>query len=1015
MTDNKNTFRLTDDDRFTALFEQSPLSIQILSPDGYTLRVNKAWERLWGTTLEHIRDYNLLEDQQLVENGVMSYIKRGFAGETVQTPPILYDPDKTVPNLSKSAEPKRWTKAVVYPLRDKKGVVEEIMLIHEDITLQTNIKEESGRLSRQIENQRKSLQELVSQVPGVVWEAWGEPDEKDQRINFVSDHVEEMLGYSIDEWLSKPNFWLEIVHEEDKAAAASKAMEIFTGSKSNASSFRWIAKDGSTRWVEARSTVIRDENGTPIGLRGVTTDITDRKKKEESEKFLYEASAMLASSLDYETTLQTIAQLAVPHFADWCAIDILNDDDRLERLAIAHFDAEKVEWARKINAKYPAKASATRGTYQVARTGEPEFYPSITDEMLIESAHNEEHLEMMRQIGFRSAMIVPLKTRENILGVITFVNSDSESHSAEDLKIAEDLANRAALAVDNAQLFRAEQTTRKAAERNSELLKRLQSVSTALSQALTPKEVSDAVITQGINSCGAYAGMIVILNEKTNEIELVSAQGYRQSMIDQWKKFHISRNVPLADSIRNKTPIFIESFESYVERYPVLGPLADSSKSKAMLSFPLIVEGRTIGALGLSFLTRRVFNDDDRAFLQSLAQQCALALERAHSYESERRLRDEAEAANRLKDEFLATVSHELRTPLNAIVGWASLLKSKRLNSEVAEQAIETIERNAKSQAQIVEDLLDVSRIITGKLNLNLETIILDESVLNAVDGLSLAAQAKDIAIKTKFEAAGIKVQADRERLQQILWNLLSNAIKFTQPNGAVTIKLTSSESTAKISVIDNGIGIKPEFLPFVFDRFRQADGTTTRNHSGLGLGLSIVRYLVEMQDGTIQAESEGENKGSIFTVSFPLRSDINELNLSSNPESVGNGALLANLRVLIVDDDPDSLALLKILIEDKGGEAKTVKSAAEVLSVIGEFQPDILISDIGMPDEDGYALIKKLRLTETGAQIPAIALTAYTRETDRQQALRSGFQAHLTKPVDFNELLSAITRLLRN
>jgi len=1017
VADKENKLQLTNDDRFTALFEQSPLSIQVFSPDGRTIRVNKAWEKLWGVTLDQIPEYNILEDQQLVEKGVMPFIKRGFEGEIVQTPSLLYDPEETIPDKTRNEEPKRWTKAIIYPLKDNEGRVQEVVLIHEDITLRKNIEEESARLTKQIENQRKALQELVSNVPGVVWEAWGEPDEKNQRINFVSDYVEEMLGYSVEEWLSIPNFWLEIVHEEDKKQAAADASKKFVSLKGGSSRFRWVAKDGTALWVEARSTVITDEAGNPVGMRGVTMDVTERKKKEESERFLYEASSALASSLDYETTLRTVALLSVPHFADWCAVDVLDENGSLNRLAVAHIDPDKILWAEEINAKYPADQNAPHGLYNVLRTGQSEFYPEIPDEMLALGAKDEEHLNLMRQIGFRSVMLVPLKTRENILGVITFVNSDSKNHTAEDLALAEDLANRAALAIDNARLFRAEQNTRKAAERTSDLLKRLQSVSTSLSHALTPKEVAKAVIAQGINSSGAYAGVVLLFDEKSGELKIVETAGFPKEVSDNWQKFNIDQKVPIVDSIRRRAPVFIESVDLYQNEYPLLGPLVSVTGSKSLAAIPLIAEGKTIGALGLSFKTQQNFNEDDRAFLQALAQQCAQALERARLYENERRLRSEAEAANRIKDEFLATVSHELRTPLNAIVGWSSLLKTKRLEPEMAEQAIETIERNAKSQAQIIEDLLDVSRIITGKIKLDISLINLDSVISAAVEGLRPSADAKGITISTTIDYEAAYVHADPERLQQILWNLLSNAVKFTSKNGRIEVKLERVESFAQISVTDNGIGINPEFLPFVFDRFRQADGTTTRMHSGLGLGLSIVRYLVEMHGGTVQAKSEGLNKGAAFIVSLPIASVINYKTAQENQNEfpAENNNSLKGLRVLVVDDERDSLFLLKTIIENYGGAAKAAKSVAEALEVFGEFDPHILVSDIGMPEEDGYSLIQKLRSLPIQSDIPAIALTAYAGENDRKRALESGFQVHIAKPVDFSELIAAIEELNNN
>jgi PAS domain S-box-containing protein len=1007
---------LTEIDRFSAIFEQSPLSIQIFSPDGKTIRVNKAWEKLWGVRAEQILGYNILEDRQLVERGIMPFIESAFAGESVHIPPIFYDPEETIPDLSKNKEPQKWTKAVMYPLKDADGTIREIVLIHEDITELKKIEQETRHLTAQIETQRKYLQDLVSNVPGVVWEAWGEPDEKSQRINFVSDYVEKMLGYSVEEWLSTPNFWLTIVYDEDKEKAASESLAIFKSGAQGINRFRWVAKDGRVLWVEAQTTVICDEQGNPVGMRGVTMDITGRKQKEQAERFLFEAGTALSSSLDYETTLATVAHLAVPHFADWCAVDMLGGDGLAHRLAVAHIDPEKIVWAEEIYQKYPPDPNLPHGLYNVIRTGESEFYPEISDELLVEGAVDEEHLRLMREIGFRSAMLVPLKVRDKVLGVITFVNTDLRHHTEADLQLAKDLAGRAALAVDNARLFRAEQLTREAAEKTSDFLRRLQSISISLSQTLIPKEAATVVIEQGINSLGASAGVVVLVTERKDELEIAAALGYPAEIIEKWRHFDLNQNLPINNSIREKMPVFIESFEKYKELYPHLASSQSYTGNQALTSVPLIIEGKTLGALGFSFASSRNFSEDDRAFLYSLAQQCVQALERTRLYENEQNLRSEAETASRIKDEFLATVSHELRTPLNAIVGWSSMLAGNQLDPKAAVKAVETIERNAKSQSQIIEDLLDVSRIITGKIHLENSVVDIASIVSAAIDSVRPAMQAKGISITTGIEPGDAHILGDTERLKQILWNLLSNAAKFTPKGGTVGVRLERIESSAQITVTDSGQGIEPEFLPFVFDRFRQADGTTTRKHSGLGLGLSIVRYLVEMHGGSVRAESEGAGKGAVFILRFPIASvkkNANEENAA--PDADGkDGNLLKGLRILVVDDEKDSLALLKAITENAGALVKAVSSSAEAVEAAADFKPDVLISDIGMPVEDGYTLIKKIRqMTEPEiAAVPAIALTAYARQEDRERALSSGFQMHIAKPVGYMELIEAIKKV---
>jgi signal transduction histidine kinase/ActR/RegA family two-component response regulator len=397
----------------------------------------------------------------------------------------------------------------------------------------------------------------------------------------------------------------------------------------------------------------------------------------------------------------------------------------------------------------------------------------------------------------------------------------------------------------------------------------------------------------------------------------------------------------------------------------------------------------------------------------------------------EQAARKEAEQANRLKDEFLATVSHELRTPLNAIAGWLHIFRMGAADANSLTQGLDTIERNVIAQTQIVEDILDVSRIITGKLSLDVKPVTLIPIIEAALDAVRLAASAKNIDIQLNLDPQTGSIAGDQNRIQQIVWNLLANAIKFTPQGGTVSIELNQPESQAEIVVTDNGKGITPDFLPHVFERFRQADSTTTRQHSGLGLGLAIVRHLVEIHGGTVQASSAGVGKGATFTVRLPVlvnqaaepdtarvethppqpeeTLDLPRKNLK-NPEA----SKFDGMRVLIVDDDIDSLEMLQILLTQFGADVKVSESTRAALSVLDGWLPDVLISDIGMPNEDGYSLIRQIRSrdSERGGQIPAIALTGYTRLEDRQRLLAAGYQVPLAKPVDLDELVTTITTL---
>ncbi|NEQ21934.1 MAG: PAS domain S-box protein [Microcoleus sp. SIO2G3] len=418
-----------------------------------------------------------------------------------------------------------------------------------------------------------------------------------------------------------------------------------------------------------------------------------------------------------------------------------------------------------------------------------------------------------------------------------------------------------------------------------------------------------------------------------------------------------------------------------------------------------------------------------RGFMIDITERKRVEAEREQLLASEQAARSEAESANRMKDEFLATLSHELRTPLNAMLGWTQLLRTRKFNEATAARALETIDRNTKSLAALIEDVLDVSRIIRGKLHLNTRPVELVCVIEAAIDTVRPAAQAKDIRIESRLDSSIAPILGDGNRLQQVVWNLLSNAIKFTPKGGRVEVQLSivsgqlawTTDKYVQIQVSDTGKGIAPEFLPHVFDRFRQENSSTTRAYGGLGLGLAIVRHLVELHGGTVRADSLGEGQGATFSVQLPLVSSLTE---GSNPlpldlpveDSVPFDNLpdLTGLRVLVVDDEADARELLASILAQYGVEVTTVATAGEVLEALPRLKPSVLVSDIGMPGEDGYALIQKIRAldAEQGGQIPAVALTAYARTEDRIRALASGFQLHMPKPVNPEELVAVVANL---
>jgi PAS domain S-box-containing protein len=569
-----------------------------------------------------------------------------------------------------------------------------------------------------------------------------------------------------------------------------------------------------------------------------------RRQREAAEaarrhaSFLADAAAMLSRSLDYEQTLSGVARLAVPEIADWCAVDILDRAGHLQRLAVAHMDPAKVEFARLLEERYPSDPDAPGGVHHVIRTGTAVMMSAIPADAIAAAAKDDEHRRILAELMLTSYMCVPLLSRGGTVGAMTFVFAESGRHYMEaDLAFAQQLAARAALAIDN-------------------------------------------------------------------------AAAYRQ-----------------------------------------------------------------------------------------------------------------AHEANRLKDEFLATLSHELRTPLNAVLGYAQMLRMGVLKGDRHSKAIAVLTRNAESLRQIIDDVLDVSRITSGKLRLNVRPVSLGEVIKDAVATVQPAADAKGVSLEIRTADNVPAVSGDPDRLQQVVWNVLSNAVKFTPRNGHVDVRLEHVDALVEVIVTDDGQGIDPGFLPHIFERFRQADSRFVREHGGLGLGLAIARELVELHGGTLSASSDGPGRGATFTVRVPAISPAAEFAQETGRrsfqiaprEEMVLSQQLGGIRVLAVDDEDDALGLLRVVLESAGADVTTAGSGQRALELLQNDPFDAMIADIGMPEMDGLELIRRVRqLQVPGGAVPAAALTAYARSEDRGAVLAGGFQLHLSKPVNPTDLVEAIKTLIQ-
>ncbi|WP_052334341.1 PAS domain S-box protein [Kamptonema formosum] len=920
----------------------------------------------------------------------------------------------------------------VVPELDSDGAIQYGLIVSRDIT-------EIKRAQEEIRREKDFSERLInSSFDGIL------AFDRECRYTVWNRAMERLTGMSKASVLGKCAF--EVFPFLKEIGEDKYFFEVLQGKHANAA--REISSDrpynipetGRQGFFEAYYSPLHSDSGEIVGGLGIIREISQRKKAEEeraqlireqairsaaekSERrfaFIAEASRVLASSLDYETTLLSLAQLVVPEIADWCAVYVV-ESGGLCQVAVAGTGTGSGCEDRHGGQRHPAGAAGS-GVAFVVSTGTSELHSSIPDWLLQQVARDAEHLRELQELQLKSAMVVPVAARGETLGAIAFVAAQSgRQYEKADLVLAEELACRAGLAIDSARAHRQAQEARELAERAAHRVARLQEITSALSEALTAAQVAEVAVSQGVAALGACAGSMALLAEGESALEVVRAVGYPQEILDSWRRFCVSSPVPLAEAVRTGEPVFLESLEVLSARYPHLAPLPTVTGYRAFASIPLLVKGCPVGAIGLSFSESREFSSEERALALALGQQCAGAIVRARLYEAERAARAEAEAANRMKDEFLAVLSHELRSPLNPMLGWVQMLLARKLSEEKTRAALQTIERNVRLQTQLIDDLLDVSRIVRGKLKLNPRFVELAGSIEAALNVVRQAAEAKGIQIETELAHRAGVVWADPDRLQQVVWNLLSNAIKFTPSGGRVTVRLEAAGDCVQLQVSDTGMGISESFLPFVFDRFRQADSSTTRSYGGLGLGLAIVRHLVELHGGTVSAASPGLGQGATFAVRLPVA----DWGVGRRASGVGDempvplesaipAAPLSGLRILVVDDEADTREFLHAALENGGGAVQAVASAVLALESIAQSPPDVLVSDIAMPGEDGYWLLRKVRALESqgGRHIPAVALTAYARESDVRDALAAGFELHLPKPVDPAQVIAAISKL---
>jgi signal transduction histidine kinase len=635
--------------------------------------------------------------------------------------------------------------------------------------------------------------------------------------------------------------------------------------------------------------------------------------------------------------------------------------------------------------------------------------------------------------GFETASIIRQRSNSSHTPIIFITAFGDEMHAARGYSLGavdyilapvvpDVLRTKVAVFVD---LFNKTRQTQQQAEslrRRAAQLQKLAAASLAINSGQALENMLRTITDTARDIVGAHQAITLYLADGAaagREGKTVAVGSFSDKYV-QWRQRALSLDIiatTLVAQSRSATRLTQSDLHDHpdweivckADLPPVVG---------GMLAAPLT--GRDGANLGVVYLSERFdgenFSHDDEAVLVQLAQMGSIAIENT-IYAKERE-------ANRLKDEFLATLSHELRTPLNAILGWTQLLQMEKLDGEVA-HAVDVIDRNARAQTRLIEDLLDVSRITTGKLRLSLKRSALGPVIRAALDAARPAAEARQIRLEVSLEDEQVPMMIDTDRIQQVVWNLLSNAVKFTPKGGSVSVHLcraatsgassngASGEASMTLRVSDTGKGIDPKFLPFIFDRFRQADSSSTRHQGGLGIGLTIVRHIVEQHGGRVGAASEGLGRGTVVTVELPA-APVSDMLIVPQETPIGpDSPSLTGVRILVVDDDADTMEVIAALLHHAGAEITTAASAGEALQAMDRSCPDLLLSDIAMPDQDGFALIQQVRQRSgaAGGAVPAIALTAYARAEDRARALSAGFDAHITKPVVPSELLNRVSQ----
>jgi PAS domain S-box-containing protein len=849
----------------------------------------------------------------------------------------------------------------VSPIQDEAGNIIGASKIARDITERVRteevLRENQMMLALAMQSSRMGAWERDVATGVVIW----------------SEELEDIFGLEKGGFEQTMEAYNRLVYEDDREQVQEEVARAIEQRRAYSIEFRFYHADGGIRWMEGRGQAVYSDKGEPVRLYGIGIDITERKKAEEK---LRESEEMLQSLAD-----------SVPQFV-WMA----EPDGRrfwynqrwYDYTGKTFDDMKGLGWQ---SVHHPEHLPDTLKNWQHSiATGEP----------------FEMEYPLRRADGaFRWFLtrMIPLRDSEGRIVRWFGTNTDiDDSRQAQ------------------AKLIAAE---RRAAEDYQTLLGRIVPLAQTLGTSRDLLTIYRTVgeFTRASMPCSAF--FISFYDaEKNLRIAAYVCGENGEVDISSLPPMPLAKDGgPNSQAIFEKKSVIVNRYMDLMKNRPHVIVEEDGVNPNSSLVVPMKVMNRIIGTFEVQAYENNAFSDEHVVALEMVANLAAVAIENVRLLEVEAKARQEAEAANRAKDEFLSVLSHELRTPLNAMLGWTRMMKSGILDEARTAQAIETIERNARLQNNLIEDLLDVSRIISGKMRIETEEVDIVAVVKTCVETAKPSAEEKNISLTFKSDAPAQKLSGDAMRLQQIVNNLLNNAVKFTPAGGIISVTLEQTGGAVHLKVADTGIGISKEFLPLIFDRFRQADSTTKRSHSGLGLGLTIVRHLTELHGGRIEVSSGGEGLGSAFTICLPIVSTADVI--TSPPFSIyqsKNAERLKGAKILLVDDDCEGVQPLQIFLETQQADVHCADSARDALEKIAEHRFDVLVSDIGMPEMDGYELIGEARrLTDGKYFLPAIALTAYASTQDRERAISAGYQTHLSKPVDFDQFLAVINNLLNN